>query len=157
MQLDGCVKRSFAAVESYLRGDLKPERIDDVSIHRSLMFPRKNPKSGHRVHVEDDKTGKVHGVAFDMFRYASNAPAEVVPMEAFCFDPKTKRLEIGLGYLRRLGADQVQMGFLEAVGYEKTNGWWTQTYHDKGIKPQHRLVDSAMASWKFGEHVGRKN
>lgn len=54
MQLDECVKRSFAAVEGYLNGDLQPHHIDDISIHRALLFPRKNPASGYRVNLQDE-------------------------------------------------------------------------------------------------------
>jgi len=79
-------------------------------------------------------------------------------MEAFCFDPKSQTIEVGIGYLRRIKANTVQLGFLEVAGFQKRESKWSKTTHDKGnISADHPLIDSAMAAWKFGEHLSTVN
>lgn len=131
-------------------------RIDDIDLHRALLFPNQNPEAGHRVTIEDAKTGHLHGVAFELFNYPS-APDHVVPMEAFSFDPEKQCVTIGMGYLRRLGRDSVQLGFLEVLEYVHEGESWTKIGHDVYPTAEHPLIDSAMASWKFGAYMKGSN
>ena len=131
--------------------------VDGLSVHHALLFPRKNPKPGHRVSVLDQSTGKIHGVAFECFSYPVTTPQDVIAMEAFWFDPKQSFIEVGIGYLRRLEANTVQMGFLEVVSFKNQDSGWVKTGHEKEINPGHPLIDSAMAAWKFGAHREAKN
>lgn len=153
MLVQECTKRSFAFIEKYLEGKGPTmHRIDAIDLHHALKFPNQNPKTGHRVTIEDTATGQLHGVAFKLFHY-SDAPDNVMPMEAFSFDPQKQHATIGIGFLRRLGRDRVQLGFLEVLEYVHENEDWTKVGHERRPKGDHPLIDSAMASWKFGAHM----
>jgi len=157
MQIIECAQRSLGFISRYLGGKAAPMHcIDAIDVHRALEFPREDPKTGHRVIIQDEQTGHLHGVAFEMFRYPS-APDDVMPMEAFSFDPKKQRVTIGMGYFRRLGLDCVQLGFLEVLEYVQENEDWTKVGHESCPKGDHPLIDSAMASWKFGAHLKDSN
>ena len=157
MNIWECRQRSFSFIEQYLEGALSPMHcIADLYLHRSLHFPTQNPEAGHQVTIEDSATGQLHGVAFELFRYPT-APHDVVPMEAFSFDPKKQRATIGMGFLRRLKRDHVQIGFLEVLEYVHEDEGWTKVGHEKHPNGDHPLIDSAMASWKFDAHIKTRN
>lgn len=157
MRVRECTQRSFKLIEKYLDGKHPPmHHIDDLELHRAIKFPNQNPETGHRVTIEDAATGRIHGVAFELFRYP-DAPDDVVPMEAFTFDPKKRQATIGMGFLRRLGRDHVQLGFLEVLEYVHEDEDWTKIGHEQKPKGDHPLIDSAMASWKFGAYMKGAN
>lgn len=157
MRVRECTQRCFKLIGKYLDGKHPPmHRIDDLELHHSIEFPGCDPKSGHRVTIEDTTTGQLHGVAFELFHYP-DAPDDVVPMEAFIFDPKKHQAIIGMGFLRRLGRDRVQLGFLEVLEYIHEDEDWTKVGHEHRPKGDHPLIDSAMASWKFGAHMKGAN
>lgn len=153
--MQGYTQRAFSLIERCLRGTVVPgHRIDDIELHRAIEFPQDDPEMGHCVTIRDDQTGHLHGVAFRLHRFP-DAPDDILPMEAFSFDPEVQKATIGVGFLRRLGQDCVQMGFLEVIEYTHENEDWTKIGHEKPVSPEHPLIDSAMASWKLGARAAK--
>ena len=105
-----------------------------------------------QVSLRDGKTGKLHGVGFSLFEYL-DAPYDVLPLEAWVFDPELESATIGIGYIRRISVNSVQMGLLEALTFDLQDGAWVKSGYEKRPKPGHPLIDSAMASWKFDAHM----
>lgn len=157
MYMQDCVLRNLEFIDRYLAGECKPTHdIEDLDTHRSLLFPEYLPSAGTRISVREEKTGRVHGVGFDLLKYA-DIPQDVLPLEALLFDPDKKRATIGAGYIRHLSANSVQIGFLEAMTFDLQDDSWVKSGHEKMPKPDHPLIDSAMASWKFNAHMKDTN
>lgn len=153
MHLEECVRRNLALVDRYLAGECQPtHRVHDLDTHRSLLFPDVAPEDGTHVTLQDEKTGKLHGVGFALFSY-SNAPYNVLPIEALIFDPEENRAIVGAGYIRRISKNSVQIGFLESMTFDLQDDAWVKSGHEVRLAPSHPLVDSAMASWKFDAHM----